>query len=147
MTKWTKIYNRVYISGADGFTFVTLPNIHHPEEEEIKFIKKLLPKEKHDDEFAMKRAIADPISTLRTYLCTTMSGTFCIGQGSRNSASVYYIGARRPQDIFKLILKLPDANKITAWETGMSFTVRVAEGDDFDPDKHKRGIRPIGWAI
>lgn len=147
MTEWNKIYSRVNISGADGFTFVTLPNITFPEEEVENFIKKLLPNEKHDNEFAMKRAIADPISALRMYLCATMSGTFCIGQGSREQKSVYYIGARRPQDIFKLILKLPDANKITAWESRMDFMVRVAVGDDFDPEKHKLGIRPRGWAI
>ena len=147
MTEWTRIYNRMNISGADGFTFVTLPNVHHPEEEAIKFVKKLLPKEKHDNEFAMARAIADPISALRMYLCATMSGTFCIGRGSRESVSVYYIGARRPQDIFKLILKLPDANKITSWESGMDFMIRVAEGDDYDPEKYKRGTRPRGWAI
>lgn len=147
MTEWSRIYNRMNICGTDGFTFITLPNIRHPEEEIIKFIKKLLPKEKYDNEFAMKRAIADPTSALRMYLCATMSGTFCIGQGSRKQESVYYIGARRPQDIFKLILKLPGANKITSWETGMAFMIRVAEGDDFDPEKFKCGVRPRGWTI
>lgn len=147
MTEWTKIYSKVNISGTDGFTFVTLPNITFPEEEVLKFIKKLLPKEKHDNEFAMKRAIADVRSALRMYLCQTMSGTFCIGQGSRDRESVFYIGARRPQDIFKLILKLPDANKVRVWESGMLFMVRVAEGDDFDPEKFKCGTKPRGWAL
>lgn len=147
MTEWNKIYSRVNISGADGFTFVAIPHITWPEDEAITFIKTLLPKEKHDNEFAMARARIDPVSALRMYLCETMSGTFCIGQGSLNQQSVFYVGARRPQDIFKLLLKIPDATKISAWESGMDFSVRVAENDDFDPEKHKRGIRPRGWAI
>ena len=46
MTEWSRIYSRVKVSGADGFTFVTLPNVRFPEEEAEKFIKRLLPKEK-----------------------------------------------------------------------------------------------------
>jgi hypothetical protein len=147
MTEWTRIYSRVKVSSPDGFTFITLPNVTFPEEEVEKFIKKMLPKEKHDNEFAMARAKADPISALRMYLCATMSGTFCIGRGSLDKQSVFYVGARRPQDIFKLLLKIPDATKVSVWESGMDFSIRVAEGDDFDPEKHKRGTRPRGWAI
>jgi hypothetical protein len=68
-----------------------------------------------------------------------MSSTFCLGKGSRNDQSVFYVGARRPQDIFKLLLKIPEAEKVTTWETSMDFTVRVAESDDFNPEKHKSG--------
>jgi len=145
MTEWNRIYARVKISGSDGFTFVTIPNVTWPEDEAEKFIKKLMPKEKHDNEFAMKRAIVDPISALRMYLCATMSSTFCIGRGSLDRQSVFYVGARRPQDIFKLLLKIPDATKVTVWESGMNFTVRVAENDDYDPEKFKRGNIQQGW--
>ena len=144
MTEWNRIYNRVNISSTDGFTFLTIPFITWPEDESVAFIKRFMLEEKHDNEFAMKRAVADPVSTIRMYLCRTMSSTFCLGRGSRNEQTVFYIGARRPQDIFKLLLKIPEADKITTWDSQMSFTVRVAESDDFDPEKHKdklqRGI-------
>jgi len=139
MTEWNRIHNRVNLSGADGFTFLTLPYITFPEEDAKAFIKRFVPDEKHDNEFAMKRAAVDPVSAIRMYLCRTMSSSFCIGRGSRNDQSVFYIGARRPQDIFKLLLKIPESEKVTTWDSQMVFTVRVAENDDFNPDKFKNG--------
>lgn len=147
MTEWNKIYNRVKVSAADNFTFVTLPLVRFPEKDAEEFIKRLVPKEKHDNDFAMARAMACPDSALRMYLCATMSSTFCIGIGSRGQQTVFYIGGRRPQDIFKLLLKLPDTEKTTTWDTGMDFMIRVAEADDFNPERHKQGAMSRGWAI
>lgn len=144
MTEWTKIYTNVCLSGADEFTFVTLPFITWPEDAAEEFMKQFIPEEKHDDVFTMARAKADPPSIIRMYLCKTMSSTFCISRGSRDQRTVFYIGARRPQDIFKLILKIPDAKKTTTWESAMKFSIRVAEGDDYDPEKHQQGIMHRG---
>jgi len=140
MTEWNKIYPKERISGADGFTFVTLPFITWPEKDANEWIEQFVPEEKHGNDFAMARAKADPISAVRMYLCQTMSSTFCIGRGDRNQQSVYYIGARRPQDIFKLILKIPNATKTKTWPTDTNFSIRVAENDDFNPHKHRQGI-------
>ena len=140
MTEWSNIYPKERISGADGFTFVTLAYITWPEADADEWIKRFVPEEKHNNEFAMARAKADPISAVRMYLCQTMSSTFCIGRGSRNDQSVFYIGARRPQDIFKLILKIPNATKTKTWPTDTSFSIRVSESDDFNPNKHRQGI-------
>jgi len=137
MTEWNRIYSGVYLSGADGFTFLTIPYITYPEKDAIELIKRFLPVEKHDNEFAMKRALACPDSAIRMYLCKTMSSTFSIGKGDRTHQTVYYIGARRPQDIFKLLLKIPEAEKVTMWGDRMKFSVRVAENDDYDPERHK----------
>lgn len=140
MTEWNKIYNHVRLSSADGFTFVTLPNVTWPQDGVEDFLKRLLPKDKQNSEFAIRRAHVDPMSAIRMYLCETMSSTFCLGYGQRNHAMVFYIGARRPQDIFKLILRLPTTSKTNSWPSDMVFSVRVAENDDYNPEKHLQGI-------
>ena len=38
MTEWNRIHNRVNLSGADGFTFLTLPIIAFPEKDAKAFI-------------------------------------------------------------------------------------------------------------
>lgn len=146
MTEWNKIYTDIQLSGGDGFTFVTLPYITWPEENADAFIKQFIPEEKHDHVFTIKRANADPLSALRMYLCRTMSSTFCIGRGSRDQRGVFYIGARRPQDIFKLILKIPNAKKTYTWASDIKFSVRVAEDDNYDPEKFMKGTLPGGIA-
>lgn len=146
MTEWRKIYTNIRLGGGDGFTFVTIPHITYPEEVAIEFIKRFLPVEKHDNDFAIRRALACPESAIRMYLCKTMSSTFCIGMGSRDQRTVFYIGARRPQDIFKLILKVPEADKTYTWASEIKFSVRVAEGDDYDPEKFKQGTLHRGMA-
>ncbi len=140
MTEWNKIYNNVGLSSADGFTFVTLPNVTWPQEEADEFIRSLLPKNKQNSEFTIKRALVDPVSAVRMYLCATMSSTFCLSYGQRTDDMVFYIGARRPQDIFKLILRLPNASKINSWPSNMTFSIRVAENDDYNPEKHRQGL-------
>lgn len=146
MTTWAKIYSKVRLTSADGFTFATMPNITWPQEDADEFLKHLLPADKQNSEMAFKRALVDPKFALRMYLCETMSSTFCIGYGDRNNKSVFYIGARRPQDIFKLLLRLPNISKTNSWPRDMTFFVRVAENDDYDPEKHMKGIQPQGIA-
>lgn len=144
MTEWNKIYTNIQLSGSDGFTFITLPYVTWPEGDGKAFILPFIPEEKHDDDFAIKRAVVNPLPILRMYLCKIMSSTFCIGAGSRDRQAVYYIGARNPQDIFKLILKISGAKKTYTWPTEIKFSIRVAENDDYDPEKFKKGTLPGG---
>lgn len=146
MTEWNKIYTNIHLGGSDGFTFITLPYVTWPDEDAEAFIKRFIPKENHNNTFVMERVRANPLSALRMYLCKTMSSTFCIGIGSRNQRTVFYIGARHPQDIFKLILKIPGATKTYTWGSEIKFSVRVAEGDDYDPEKSTKGTLPRGIA-
>jgi len=136
MTEWNKIYNGKHLSTADKFTFVTLPCITWPEPDSEEFLKSILPADKKDSPMANARAKAHPESAIRMMLCSTMSSTFCIGMGSRNDQTVFYIGARREQDLFKLILKIPGVNKTNSWPREMKFSIRVAANDDYDPERH-----------
>lgn len=146
MTEWNKIYTGMNITGKDGFTFVTIPYVAWPGDKAEEFIKQFIPKSKHDDEFTIRRAVVDPLSAMRQYLCSTMSSTFCIGIGSREQKSVFYIGARKPQDIFKLLLKNSDIKKTYTWSTDIRFSIRVAKEDDYDFEKSQEGILPRGMA-
>lgn len=134
MTTWAQMHTDVYISGADGFSFITLKVPMHDwrvqdgklSDEEAAFVKLCLPGRKPRVIAGVERPY-EPYNALRMYLCESMSSTFALAE----FRGKYYIGVRSKKDLFKLNLKFEDSENIKMWDRTIQFYMRVAEGDFF----------------
>ena len=135
MTEWSQMHTDVLISGADGFSFITVPRPFHDwrtmgtpqlSEEEKAFVDLCLPGRKPRIIAGVERPY-EPYNALRMYLCESMSSTFALAEHQAK----YYIGVRSKKDLFKLNLKFEDSTNIKIWDSKIQFYVRVAEGDSF----------------
>lgn len=136
MTQWSKIYTDVYLSGTDGFNFFTIERpygLFDDGTKEQEFVDALLPNRKR----RIVNGIEIPMTSsgaVREYLANSTRSTHAFAYGDRNGEGVFYIGTRSSRDLFKLLLKFPNADNIKTWPSTMLFTVRVAEGDEFVPN-------------
>ena len=131
-TDWSGgYYVGIHLTGADGFMFVTVDNnsIDNVTENNVMLF---LPKHKRDCPLAIRRALACHAAAIQSFLRRTLSSSFCIGY-NKNHIGPYYIGTRKPQDIFKLLLKVPTMKRVTSWPSNIEFAVIVAKDDDYIP--------------